>query len=602
VSKVVKTSISRPVREAIAERIIRWTLPPMALAAISSILFLAWSGTRVTSFVITGGWLLTTLVSAYFAWRARPIPSAAALCVGLALVTGSSAVMSSVHSLGFVGNAVVMALVVPLFGTRWGWAVAAWTMLTGGAWLALKAHGIDLQFQRAGDIQAYVFTSMVVLLMLAVAALPARLLWQALQSSELRLQALEAARQDEQRAATALHQANEQLAQTRRLDALGKLAGGVAHDFNNMLGAIVGATELIALRTQRHRTAELDEHLALLRASTARAAELTRKLLAFGRKSHFNTERYNVSDLVATVTTLTRSGLGRGIAIATQLPEEPLPVWGDPSELEHALLNLVLNARDALGDGGKITITARLITLEPVWCQASGFDIKPGPTVQLSVQDNGAGMTPEVRARAFEPFFTTKAAERGTGLGLSAVHGTVISHKGAIEVDSEPGVGTVFNVYLPVHIERQSQRPEPASAHDERDRRSETHAKGNTVVVVDDNALNLRAVCGLVRQLGYECEALHSGSAALQWLAENDHAVAVISDVMMPDMDGAALTVALTERHPEIPVILMSGFAPEGVLASLQATRAIRVLRKPFGCDELEEALDGAAGQQRRSA
>jgi len=594
--------LSRPVREAIANRIVRWVLAPMAVAALVSMALLATTSPTPIHFALTSGWFATTAMSAYFARRKLYIPSAALLCIGLSLVTGSSALLKSVHSLGFVANVVVMALVVPLFGARWGWAVALWTLLTGGMWLALSAAGLSAPIQKASDLQAYVFTVMIVLLALGVTALPARLLGQALQSSESRLQALERAQAEEKRAAAELHKVSEQLAQARRLDALGKLAGGVAHDFNNMLSAIVGATELISMRTRQARTPELDENIALLRAATERAADLTRKLLAFGRKGRFPSEPYNVSDLVSTVTTLARPGLGREIKLTTELPERPLLVWGDPSSLEHALLNLVLNSRDACAEGGRIAITARLVELDNAWCDASGFEIAAGPAVKITVEDDGAGMTPDVQARAFEPFFSTKPAERGTGLGLSAVHGTVMSHKGAIEVQSEPGAGTVFHVYLPLY--------DPASARHHEDQPSgpialgdsAVHARGNTVLVVDDNALNLRAVSGLIRELGYDCEAVTSPRNALRIASERADILAVVSDIVMPEMDGAAFATALAERVPALPVVLMSGFAPEATLAALPEGRPTRVLRKPFRREELEAALREAAGDRRAPA
>jgi CheY-like chemotaxis protein len=237
-------------------------------------------------------------------------------------------------------------------------------------------------------------------------------------------------------------------------------------------------------------------------------------------------------------------------------------------------LNLLRNAREAMPNGGQVVV--KLLEAE-------------GGGLDLIVDDEGVGMPATTRERLFEPFFTTKPRGRGTGLGLSAVHGTVSSQKGALEVHSEPGRGTVFHVYLPLgtQAERTAGPAKPPRAS------APVRIARGTVLVIDDDQLHGRAVAGLVRQLGYEVQQLPNARAALELLSAGADVSAVISDVVMPDMNGPALAQALAERTPRLSVVLMTGFAPDGALASLPPH--VPVLRKPFGRDELQAAISAAA-------
>lgn len=574
------------VREALARRIVRWTLPVMLTGALVSLAVLFLSGAESTRFVGSAGWLLSLLVSGGFAWRGRFLPSAAALCIGLGLVTGSAALMNSVHSYGFVGNLVLMTLVVPLFGPRWGWALVLWTLLTGAGWFGLDAQGLATSVRNNTDLNAYIFTSILLVLTFAMVTMPTRMLSDALKSSESRMVALQKARDDEAKVRT-------ELAHARRLEALGQLSGGVAHDFNNMLGAIMGATELIAVAQPRGQNDDVDQSVDLLREASTRASQLTRKLLAFGRQDRFESSHVDVNDLITDVLALARPSLGGGISVRLQLAETPLRVWGDGSALEHALLNLVLNARDAMGKGGTLTVTTRQVTLETQWCESVPFDVEPGKAVLITLEDTGSGIPSDVRDRVFEPFFTTKPAGRGTGLGLSAVHGTVVSHRGAIEVDSTEGRGTVFRMYLPVS--------EPVLVEAAHKREGSSSAglpkAGGTVLLVDDNELSRRALTALLGHLGFQIVAAPDATAALAELRARQDITVVLSDVVMPGTDGVAFAQRVTALFPNTPVVLMSGFAPRDHTEA--ETRQYKLLRKPVQRKELERALRTAIVEAR---
>jgi signal transduction histidine kinase/CheY-like chemotaxis protein len=472
---------------------------------------------------------------------------------------------------------------------RWGLAVLGWHAMVGLVALQLAAHDQLVLIAPLSSQVRFATGLTLTAVTLAFLYVPTRMLVRSLRVAEARLQEAERSREQERKSALALREASEQLSRARRLDSLGKLSGAVAHDFNNMLGAIMAATDLISVDRNGQEHPGLEGNLDIIRTATERAADLTRKLLAFGRQDNFGVQRIDINVLARETATLARATLGSRIKLELDCSANPLWVRGDRSALDHALLNLLLNARDAVPGDGTIRIQTREVTLEPAWCEASAFDVGPGRAVQLSVEDNGCGMPPEVRERLFEPFFTTKPQGRGTGLGLSAVHGTVSSQKGALEVNSEPGRGTVFHVYLP--LDTQTEATDASTPQAPRASASRPLERG-TVLVVDDDELHGRAVVGLVRQLGYAVRQLASARAALALMDDGAEVWAVISDVVMPDMDGPKFAQALSERTPRPAVVLMTGFAPDGALASLPPR--IPILRKPFGRDELQAALAAA--------
>jgi signal transduction histidine kinase/CheY-like chemotaxis protein len=580
-------AISREIREQIAQTILRGALP--ALTLLLCVLFFVLQAHQTPSrLFVMGLWLLGLLGSSWFYLRQQSLRAAATLLIGLVATTTTGSLLHGVEAPAFVALMPIMALLVPLFGVRWGLAVLGWHAMVGLVALQL---GANEQLVHVAPLTSQVrFATGLTLTAVTLAFLyvPTRMLVRSLRVAEARLQEAERSREQERKSALALREASEQLARARRLDSLGKLSGAVAHDFNNMLGAIMAATDLISLERNGQEPPGLESNLEIIRTATERAADLTRKLLAFGRQDNFGVQRIDINVLARETATLARATLGSRVKLELHCSANPLWVRGDRSALDHALLNLLLNARDAVPGDGTIRIQTREVTLESAWCEASGFDVEAGRAVQLSVEDNGCGMPPEVRERLFEPFFTTKPQGRGTGLGLSAVHGTVSSQKGALEVNSEPGRGTVFHVYLPLDTEAEGTASTPQAPRASASRPLER----GTVLVVDDDELHGRAVVGLVRQLGYAVRQLASARAALALMDDGAEVWAVISDVVMPDMDGPKFAQALSQRTPRPAVVLMTGFAPDGVLASLPPR--IPILRKPFRRDELQAALAAA--------
>lgn len=550
------------VRLAIAKRIVRWSLPPMFVSVVLTFLLLYRFETGHTRYYPTAAWLLALVASGLLARAERWLASAAVLVTGLALVTGVSVLLHSVHSLGFVANLALMVLVVPLFGRRWGMALVGWALLTGALWFVLHAYGLTGGPRVNTPISAYLFTCLLVLLMLIFVSIPTRLLAEALHAAEARALALQQARAAEAKAelafralfdqtaaavmllhpdgkidqlnaraaawffagaarpedhrlteasfwtdqergqleaalqaarsgeesrveitraqgrtqrvydvrlspfrgqsgaperiiveatdVTALVEARTQLAHARRLEALGQLSGGVAHDFNNMLSAIMGATEMIANAHPRGQHLRVDTGVDILREASSRAADLTRKLLAFGRQERMDPRVLELNALVQNVLSLMRPNLGSRIELEVSLSKSPLWVRGDSSALEHALLNLLINARDAMPEGGTLQVETGERVLDEAWCSSVPFDIKPGASAVITVRDTGVGIPESERERIFEPFYTTKPEGKGTGLGLSAVHGTVVTHGGALDVESAAGEGSAFRMYLPL--------------------------------------------------------------------------------------------------------------------------------------------------------
>ncbi len=378
-------------------------------------------------------------------------------------------------------------------------------------------------------------------------------------------------------------QLSELLLHRQRMEALGRLAGDVAHDFNNLLGVIIAnVSELISSERILALGEGLEkEALTDLQAAAERAAELTGQLLSFARRRHVEQSPVDLAGLVAELVKLCSRVFGPSIKIEAKVPG-PLMVLGDPTRLHQALMNLMVNARDAMSGGGELLLAARV-----QW----GSELLGLPAqhrfVVLTVQDTGTGMDSATRERVFEPFFTTKALGRGTGLGLAHTYGIIKSHGGDVRVSSEPGMGSVFSVYLP--LQTSSDLPQPkAPAPQER-------LEGGKVLVVDDDALVLRSVMRLLASCRFEPVPASDGPAALALLQEG-HAsfAAVLVDLIMPEMRGDQVYAEIRHRWPELPVVVMSGYSDGSVLQQLESQGAA-VLRKPFDRATLERVMGAAA-------
>jgi two-component system cell cycle sensor histidine kinase/response regulator CckA len=368
---------------------------------------------------------------------------------------------------------------------------------------------------------------------------------------------------------------------SQRLESLGQLAGGIAHDFNNMLGVIVNYASFVieeATSASPDLTAIEADARQVIRAGQ-RGTDLTHQLLAFARREVVRPQVLDLNAMLADVEELLRRSIGEHITLIVR-PGENLPaVTCDPGQIEQVLVNLAVNARDAMPTGGNLVIDTASFTVD-----AAHPDLAPGDYVRLRVCDSGRGMAPDVVERAFEPFFTTKASGEGTGLGLATVYGTVTQAGGSVSLDSSPGVGTTVTVLLPAGTAAPSEPPREEPAH--------TRGRGETLLVVEDEAA-LRDVAGRVLSgAGYRVLAADGGMQALELAARHDGEIdLLVSDVVMPGMLGKELAERLTGVRPGTRVLYMSGYA-QPVLAS-QGTLdpGVALLEKPFTAADLLSAV-----------
>ncbi|HEX8051991.1 MAG TPA: ATP-binding protein, partial [Thermoleophilaceae bacterium] len=363
------------------------------------------------------------------------------------------------------------------------------------------------------------------------------------------------------------------LQQSQRLETVGQLAGGVAHDFNNLLAVILNYAYFV--RERLPEDSEVRADLEEIRHAAERASELTHQLLVFSRRETIRPVVLDLNDVVRDMQRLLGRTLGERVELVTELADEPCLVEADSSQLEQVVLNLVVNARDAMPRGGTIRVETRL-----------------GEEVLLAVSDEGEGMEPEVAARAFEPFFTTKPKGAGTGLGLATVYGTVTQAGGHAEIDSEPGRGTTLRVYLPQAAPRESDAPEVVAV-------DSSPTDGATVLVVEDEDPVRRLTCRILAGSGYECLEARGGEEALRLYEQHRSRVALLlSDVVMPGMSGQELAQRIGGEGSGPPVLFMSGYTDEAVLPRERADEGA-LLHKPFTADALLRSVREALREDR---
>jgi PAS domain S-box-containing protein len=377
----------------------------------------------------------------------------------------------------------------------------------------------------------------------------------------------------------------EELRQAQRLEALGQLTGGIAHDFNNLLAVISGNLQLIEMRLQ-------DEQLRRYLSEAERAAEmgarLNQRLMTFGRQRALAPIASNLNDPVTHILELIRRTIGEHITVTIALAKDLWPTLVDASEIENAILNLAINARDAMPNGGTLVIETENVVIDK---DGAREELLPGSYVRLSVSDTGSGMSPEILARAFEPFFTTKEPGKGTGLGLASVYGFVKQSGGHITLYSEVGRGTTANIYLPKL--NQSERTNLAAQKQE----AETPIKGSgeTVLVVEDNPDVRRVTVERLKSLGYRALEAEGGVSAIAALDRGAAVDLVFSDVIMPGgMSGFELARKVRELRPSQRILLTSGFAGEVARAGEDAIHGLLMLRKPYSQIELSRLIRAA--------
>jgi nitrogen-specific signal transduction histidine kinase/CheY-like chemotaxis protein len=368
----------------------------------------------------------------------------------------------------------------------------------------------------------------------------------------------------------------EQLLQSQKMEAVGQLAGGVAHDFNNILTAIVGYTDLLAaeLGSNVRQLEDLEE----IRKAARRAAALTRQLLAFSRKQVLEPRIIDVNGVVLNLDKMLRSLISENIELKTDLADNLAAARADPNQIEQVIMNLAINARDAMPDGGTVTIETDNVTLDDAYA-AQHVSVIPGEYVMLAVSDTGCGMDEKTQSRIFEPFFTTKPPGRGTGLGLSTVYGIVKQTGGNIWLYSEPGKGTTFKIYLPAiaALPEDIGKAAPAEA---------VRRGGGTVLVVEDDEQVRRLTHRALASQGYTVLEADRGTTALDIARRHKgHIDLLLTDVIMPDTNGRKLAETIRAARPGLRVLYMSGY-PDGAIASHGMLEpGVAYLAKPFTTD-----------------
>jgi PAS domain S-box-containing protein len=387
---------------------------------------------------------------------------------------------------------------------------------------------------------------------------------------------------ERKRAEEELRQTQQQLLQAQKMDSIGRLAGGIAHDFNNLLTAINGFSELALAGLPADSPVRRD--LEQIRQAGERAASLTRQLLAFSRQQVLEPRVLDLNAVVSGLLTLLRRLVGGRIEIEARLADDPGRVFADPGQLEQVIVNLTINARDSMPDGGRLTIETGPASVDPA--HPGGHPrVRGRPLVLLSVADTGVGMDEEVRRRAFEPFFTTKPSGEGTGLGLSTVFGIVTQSGGDVWIESRPGQGTTVKVCLP----RIDAAPELAAEPD----RPAAHATGTeTILLVEDEPAVRTLTANWLARCGYTVLEATSAEEALRLAERDDLSIdLLLTDVVMPQVDGPALAGRLRARRPGLRVVFMSGY-PDAVLArSLAFSEVETFLQKPFSISGLAQSI-----------
>ncbi|MFL6855762.1 MAG: PAS domain S-box protein [Sphingomicrobium sp.] len=375
-----------------------------------------------------------------------------------------------------------------------------------------------------------------------------------------------------------LSEAQDQLRQAQKMEALGQLTGGIAHDFNNLLTVVVGGLDLIAKQVQDERLLKFATNAL---SAAERGARLTAQLLAFSRVQRLEVRATYVAPLIEEMRPLLRNVLGPGIQKKFDLDPHLTPVLADPTQLEVAVLNLAINARDAMPDGGTLTVSSRKLRI------TSDPELEPGTYVELSIADTGAGMAPEVLARAFEPFFTTKDVGKGTGLGLSMVYGMALQCGGAVKIESEPGVGTTVRLYFR-RADRDAEVPASGGMTGDEVRRSRGAA---TVLVIDDDADVRHFIAAGLEEYGHDVIEAADGGEGIDKFGASQPDLVII-DYIMPGLSGAEVAGHILATSPEQPILFVSGYNETDAIRKVAPDA--NILAKPFRAAALEDAVRAA--------
>ena len=377
----------------------------------------------------------------------------------------------------------------------------------------------------------------------------------------------------------------DQLRQAQKLESVGRLAGGIAHDFNNMIGAISGTAEVMML--QLDEDDGLTRYVRRIFATATKASDLTNRLLSFTRKGTANiATAFSLNGIINEAIEIIERSMDPKVEIKTDFCTGNNTIIGDPSSIENAIINLCLNANDAMPRGGQLSICVTRCTLDSEWCASAPFAPGAGEYLVVTVSDTGVGITPDKLGRIYEPFFTTKEAGKGSGLGLAAVHTTMREHNGTISVESQVDVGTTFRLYFPLAEDQAPQRLEQESG-------TPLVRRGSgTILLVDDEEFMRDAGRLMLESLGYSVMLAENGKEAVDIYRDNREKIAVvILDMVMPRMNGSDAFKLIIELNPKAKVILSSGFSRETGITGLFAKGLKAFVKKPYRQSEIAEIL-----------
>jgi signal transduction histidine kinase len=383
-------------------------------------------------------------------------------------------------------------------------------------------------------------------------------------------------------------EAEAQVRQMQKIEAIGQLTGGLAHDFNNMLAIVLSA---LSLARRRLGASAIDKYLDAATDAANRAAGLTRRLLAFSRQQPLAPEPIDANKMVSDMSELLRRTLGETIVLETVLAGGLWRINADAVQLENSIVNLAVNARDAMPEGGRITIETANVHLDEQYA-ALNAGSAPGQYVMVAVTDSGSGMTPDVIAKAFDPFFTTKPVGRGTGLGLSQVHGFVNQSKGHIKLYSELGHGTTIKLYLPRYFAKGDAATAKAPEH-----RLPAAVSAQTVILLVEDDKGVRTLSAdALQEIGFRVVVADGGKAALQLLEEHPDVALLFTDIMMPEMNGRALAELALKMRPDLKVLYTTGFTRNAVVHNSILDHGVNFIAKPFTIEELAIKLQAVLG------
>ncbi len=380
--------------------------------------------------------------------------------------------------------------------------------------------------------------------------------------------------------------AQTQMREIQKIETIGQLTGGLAHDFNNMLAVIIGSLDIAERRLARGETAEIGTLIGNARDGAKRAAALTSRLLAFSRRQALRPEMLDTARQLEKVVELFTRNLAPDVTLDLKMADGLWPVFADRGQLEQALLNLALNAGDAMPDGGLLTVSAENAELDAAYLKANP-EVRPGQYVRISVTDTGSGMAPEVLERVFDPFYTTKGPGNGAGLGLSQVFGWIKQTGGHIRLQSAPGTGTTVSLYLPRHMGKLSDltssvpQGEPVS----------DRLRDEVVLVVEDEENVRHMTVEALREIGFTVIEASGGRDALQQIPHHARIDLLFTDVVMPDMNGKLVADAVRDRFPGIKVIFTTGYTRNAIVQNGTVEPGINLLLKPFTLEQLSAKI-----------